>query len=1082
MVNDNQQSRQTTPTPKPRPADVIPTLFVGLGGQGRRIAENLKVRLEERYESVPGKYDDHIKFFCADTNVHERFGASFPSDPNRTPLELTGDELFSLANTPIEDLRSGQHPLGRLLPAELYSDQIYQGAQQIRRLGRVSLLDHYTDFRTKLKAIITALLQPNKNPPADGLQRLDDKRLQVYIVCSICGGTGSGTFIDTAYIMRDIMRDFKSVATNVIGVFLLPEVFNITGIARTRIRANAYAALLDLEYFNQPVQIGDPLYVVDLGEAGKLTSHSEPFSQCYLVQGNERYSEISQIAQIIGDALETLICTEIGGKIDAVQDNIRPQFTRYPNGFRTFYSAFGIERIIIPELRLRRLRANQDMRILIRNFILGSRRWASADNKTHAPDDYTFDGQDYWDDLRDILKNMLVKERRNQGGITVTLASPEGVRNMTEALDLVRAEFDHSPDLRMTLQQACDETEMRLFALSTLRQEVQDSFNERSKTWLRETLQALLDYSWRNGGGIMWLRTWLAELEQCALKERAALAQPLSEHRNQLGEMTLFMRNQLDRIDSVSRQRGIRGLFASRIPQARESANEIKHRFADTWENERNTLLDAVYATVLADIRQWQQRLGEIAAQWRGTLLQLQAEEGQTLRFDAEQAQVLIPKGLEQEVLTNDVLPADVEQKVKQFSRYLSQQRNMRAGFAATLFNEVDGSTWIEDHLRTWAYQPQAVTDADTVLNLIRAQDTDTQRRRWLSLLNNAKPLLNYAPAKLEVPPERIAYVNTIRLDKQKLPAGYGDINEVETNDPFTLTLLITDHAIPFDSLDHFEDYKDAYRKSLRGANPIFHLTNELENEPFDPSSRYFINPRERARHFALALALGAINEQADQLFDLNRLKDSLERAKRALRESVQKEQIDNSSADIDIMKIKQYQHDLKQSIASERVTWNIAERRFLQFEDRIATLDAPIETLFMFKAPFEQLYDECTQYSKDSPDRLTIFRRAVDLYRDNIIKGDSEQSILRTRYNKFLSLRIRQDPQAQGVFTAEDWTEERFEPIYDRTDPRLSALELRLCRHVLAELRQLNRGLWSSAKTSQAGYWLDPSYRNNQG
>lgn len=1068
-----------------RPADVIPTLFVGLGGQGRRIAENLKVRLEERYEAVPGKYHEHIKFFCADTNVHESFGASFPSDPNRPKLELAGDELFSLSNTPIEDLKNGSHPLGRLLPPELYSDQIYQGAQQIRRLGRVSLLYHYTNFRNKLEIVINRLLQPDKNPPPGALQRLDDKRLQVYIVCSICGGTGSGTFIDTAFIIRDIMRRYKTIATNVIGVFLMPEVLNVQGSARARIRANAYAALLDLEYFNQPSQVGDPLYQVDLGEAGSLSANGEPFSQCYLVQGNDRYNDIEQIAPILGDALETLICTEIGAKIDGVQDNIRPQFTRYPNGFRTFYSALGIERVIIPEKRLRRLRANQDMRILIRHFILGERLLpnfdVSAAETTNAMAKATgeanAEARQAWDEFTTRLDESLKGYKNTQNRVSF---AREDRRWLTEALEFVQPELNHSSDPVVALQQACAETENRLFALGALRQESLAKMNIEVRNWLLSQVLDRLKLNWENGGGLEWLRSWLTELEKEVAKARGQAQEALAQHQRLLSDTPQYTRNQLVGLETTGGQRGLGGMFDSRKKQARQIAAQFLQRFDRLWEGERSRLIDSARADLAAVINEWQQTLSGIITEWRAILLRLEAERKLNLRFDAEQAQVIIPPDLRDEQALLVKSTAEVEQKVKAFAGYLKTQANMRAGFAAVLLTDADGSARVARHLTNWAYDPARALTSDRVVDIILADpDKEARRRRWRSLLDNAKPLLNYAAAKLETPPDPIAYLNTNVLNKAELPPGYEAVNPLDTHDPYMLTLLRTEHAIPFNVLEAFDEYRDSYHKSLRGANPIFHLTNELENEPFDPSSRYFVNPREAARHFALAVAIGAISQTRDNAFDITKLGDSLSRAQRALRETVERELYDMPSNDINMDTIKRYQAAARAKQPTSHITLNALERRYVQLEDRIEDLKQPVEKVFAFVAPLEVMYDQCTRYKRDNPDRVTLFRRALDLYRSDLIKTDREQQTLRNRYNNFLRLRIRKEAGEQ--VTGEDWTDDRFEPVFAPTDNSVSALEQHLCRHVLAELRQLNRTLWSS-KPPRAGYWLDSSYRREDG
>src|SRR5439155_25508300 len=63
-----------------------------------------------------------------------------------------------------------------------------------------------------------------------------------------CGGTGSGIFLDVAYILRDLLQTRSTFLPN--GIFVLPQAFMpaLTGKVdlQRRIQGNAYAALPEL--------------------------------------------------------------------------------------------------------------------------------------------------------------------------------------------------------------------------------------------------------------------------------------------------------------------------------------------------------------------------------------------------------------------------------------------------------------------------------------------------------------------------------------------------------------------------------------------------------------------------------------------------------------------------------------------------------------------------------------------------------------------------------------------------------------------------------------------------------------------
>ncbi|MCB0142033.1 MAG: hypothetical protein KDE50_19170, partial [Caldilineaceae bacterium] len=75
----------------------------------------------------------------------------------------------------------------------------------------------------------------------------------IYVVSSLCGGTGSGMFMDTAHRIRAQVRN----NARIVGIFYLPDVLEeeiSSDLQRRRIRANAYAALKELNYFQETQQ------------------------------------------------------------------------------------------------------------------------------------------------------------------------------------------------------------------------------------------------------------------------------------------------------------------------------------------------------------------------------------------------------------------------------------------------------------------------------------------------------------------------------------------------------------------------------------------------------------------------------------------------------------------------------------------------------------------------------------------------------------------------------------------------------------------------------------------------------------
>lgn len=128
---------------------------------------------------------------------------------------------------------------------------IHNGAKQLRPIGRLSFFRNYVTFKQMLETKVTNLdkirdmeVAQNRGFPVIGNYQL------IYVVSSLCGGTGAGMFMDTAHRIRAHVRN----NARVVGIFYLPDVLEgqiSSDIQRRRIRANAYAAMKELNYFQE---------------------------------------------------------------------------------------------------------------------------------------------------------------------------------------------------------------------------------------------------------------------------------------------------------------------------------------------------------------------------------------------------------------------------------------------------------------------------------------------------------------------------------------------------------------------------------------------------------------------------------------------------------------------------------------------------------------------------------------------------------------------------------------------------------------------------------------------------------------
>lgn len=269
--------------------DTRSVLFVGLGGLGSKAVNTIKSIYLREYG-----YTDRVRFIAVDTCVEDQRDIT-AGHVDQTTGEpdgfMSGDELFQvfdeasiglLTNTPRPPEIEGW--IGNLEPRPLDAS----GAQGIRQIGRVMLCGtlKYRQLRNRIKDAIDSIHSA-------------ETPINVVILAGLGGGTGSGTFIDVSYMVRELLSDMASKNNQVYqwGVFFMPEVQHSIPAIRDNdviwasLQRNGYAALKELDYFmNNGSELldADPIY--RLSAPGGLTvNSSKPIyadGRVFLVSGD----------------------------------------------------------------------------------------------------------------------------------------------------------------------------------------------------------------------------------------------------------------------------------------------------------------------------------------------------------------------------------------------------------------------------------------------------------------------------------------------------------------------------------------------------------------------------------------------------------------------------------------------------------------------------------------------------------------------------------------------------------------------------------------------------------------------------
>ncbi len=192
--------------------------------------------------------------------------------------------------------------------------------------------------------------------------------LNIFIIGSIFGGTGSGIFIDIAAIARQIAKR-KNAPARIIGIFFLP---GFTQTKDYRHNAAAYASLKEIEYFLSE----NPYHTrfIDKSEIKitNSTGNDKILNTVFLIdQPVHNREEMSRclMADVAGELIFHLTATEIGHEFfNRYRDHLLNKIFKKPYPIlteeeirknikretrRTFYSTCSIKTFVLPQKLLK---------------------------------------------------------------------------------------------------------------------------------------------------------------------------------------------------------------------------------------------------------------------------------------------------------------------------------------------------------------------------------------------------------------------------------------------------------------------------------------------------------------------------------------------------------------------------------------------------------------------------------------------------------------------------------------------------------------------------------------------------------
>jgi hypothetical protein len=330
---------------------MTPTVVIGLGGTGKEVMIKIRRMIVESYGSLDAF--PIVSFLHIDTEQNAK--VSEPQIVLNRDISLRPKEQIWAK---VEDAKailnklSSYEYLAEWFPPQLKgTDSILAGAGQIRALGRLAFTLNYQGIKDAFNKIKAEIVGREKYMLDQWKVQLD-KGVNIFVVCSLSGGTGSGMLADMAYNLRDWVPPSDLPQTS--AYLVLPGAFSGLG---DRVVANAYAALMELNHYSR----GDTRFESQYSSSpsDRISGQSAqdvPFNFCYLVgNSNDKvtFAKLSDVLEMVAQNIFLDFSSGFSQYKKLVRDNIRKQWASpdalgYPQNF----ISFGLSGIKFPAERV----------------------------------------------------------------------------------------------------------------------------------------------------------------------------------------------------------------------------------------------------------------------------------------------------------------------------------------------------------------------------------------------------------------------------------------------------------------------------------------------------------------------------------------------------------------------------------------------------------------------------------------------------------------------------------------------------------------------------------------------------------
>ena len=771
------------------PFKVRKSLVIGLGGTGRDAVLHAKRHCLEVYGEVPPT----TRFLVIDTTAADELqleDRDIALDRHEfMPLTVHGPDTLVRYN---EDIRSW-------FPSDVSPRAVTAGAGQIRALGRLALHAN-AKVRDSLNGLVNEINEW-ETTRQDKFEIFDDgKTLFASVVGSLAGGTGSGMFLDIAFLLRAC--DNIKPSDKLTAYLLLPGAF--VGKPATRnVEPNSYAAIRELDYYMDLKSAPDP---ATFGFGGRpIEIAPQPYNFVYLVnnvtQAGTVYRKVRHLTEFLGRGIFMSLGAS-GKTAGDIWDNLAHQLTDQQKirGKSAHYSSFGLSELVYePDAFIRRY-ALESAKQLVRALFLGPQLDASEAVEEFARQHkLREEGDEHNEVITGLVPNahprkLPVHEKHDKASVTEMI---------TRAPSYVRQE-----------QRRAEQESERNFVAMT------DDTADAVHDLVRERLDSENGLAWC-AGFLRTLRGRLDGLRDEMTSEEEEMRERIRKEESYLDDLRT---EKDDTRDGIFNRR--------RWSDLAERVEETLRRHARAEiERVQRTQAARFFGAVIEEIDKEIRRV-EALEQLAGNLIEKLERDLEDLRLDTRQAQPFA-KVFEP--------PADVVPRAgaAEFVKWLSSVRHLTIAGLSKL-----SPRKVERLLLDFAEsQPEVeASRANTIEGVLSALSEEDRRAAIRELATMAEPLWSYDRGHVTgtkkttelflvgTASDTESILQDPALLREVAPERTTSVSVVGTGDTRRITCLKIEAAVPAFVLDRMESWRHRFRDPDRPFN--YHTADAYQSVP----------------------------------------------------------------------------------------------------------------------------------------------------------------------------------------------------------------------------------------------------------